>query len=275
MDLGLLLRREEITILVGNGFHLPIHPKLLDPSINLDEDLAFRVLEQSAEDWFADIQNIIGEQDTETRDWWKEKYFGEPRRILRIPGKISLESDIFPEISFMANENGFVRVLGLLRNQGCLYFNHEEPKYIGFGRMSRIPNEKLRFYALPFNKKYLIKALSHPKAHFAHLKNSIDFILPIGATILSPKSGKVVDIKVDSNKGGFYPKYNDMKYVNYLTIQHSNNEYSQYVHLKYKGSLVNVGDKVKEGQPIALSGNTGFTTAPHLHFHVLRFVTQV
>ncbi|MFH1211650.1 MAG: M23 family metallopeptidase, partial [Candidatus Woesearchaeota archaeon] len=47
-------------------------------------------------------------------------------------------------------------------------------------------------------------------------------------------------------------------------------EFSQYLHLKFKGSLVKTGVRVKKGQPIALSGNTGFTTAPHLHFIVFR-----
>jgi len=125
-------------------------------------------------------------------------------------------------------------------------------------------------YALPFKKKDLIKAISHPKAHFAHFKEAIDFILPGGTILLAPKAGKVVDIKVDSKEGGADPKYNDMKYLNYMTIQHSSGEFSQYAHLKYKGSLVKLGDEVKQGQPIALSGNTGFTTAPHLHFHIFK-----
>ncbi len=55
-----------------------------------------------------------------------------------------------------------------------------------------------------------------------------------------------------------------------MTIQHSNDEFSQYAHLKYQGSFVKLGDKVTQGQPIALSGNTGFTTASHLHFHVFK-----
>lgn len=125
-------------------------------------------------------------------------------------------------------------------------------------------------YALPFKKKDLIKTISHPKAHFAHFKYAIDFIFPEGTILLAPKTGKVVDIKIDSKIGGADPKYNNMKYLNYMTIQHDNDEFSQYGHLKYKGSLVKIGDKVKQGQPIALSGNTGFTTAPHLHFHVFK-----
>jgi len=125
-------------------------------------------------------------------------------------------------------------------------------------------------YALPFKRKDLIKAISHPKAHFAHIKFAIDFVLPEGTTLLASKAGKVIDIKINSKQGGADPKYNDIKYLNYMTLQHSNGEFSQYAHLKYQGSLVKLGDKVTQGQPIALSGNTGFTTAPHLHFHVLK-----
>lgn len=125
-------------------------------------------------------------------------------------------------------------------------------------------------YALPFKKRDLIKAVSDPRAHFAHFKHAIDFILSEGTKILAAKSGIVVDIKVDSKEGGADPKYNDIKYLNYMTLKHSNDEYSQYAHLKYEGALVKLGEKVRRGQLIALSGNTGFTTAPHLHFHVLK-----
>lgn len=125
-------------------------------------------------------------------------------------------------------------------------------------------------YSLPFKKKNLIKAISHPKAHFAHFKHAIDFILPEGTELLAPKTGKVLDIKMDSKEGGADPKYNDMKYLNYMTIQHSDGEFSQYAHLKYKGALVKLGDIVRKGQLIAISGNTGFTTAPHLHFQIFK-----
>ncbi len=125
-------------------------------------------------------------------------------------------------------------------------------------------------YSLPFKKKDFINAISHPKAHFAHFKHAIDFILPEGTKLLAVRSGIVVDIKIDSKEGGADPKYNDIKYMNYITIKHSNGEFSQYVHLKHNGALVKVGEKVKQGQPIAISGNTGFSTTPHLHFHIFK-----
>lgn len=125
-------------------------------------------------------------------------------------------------------------------------------------------------YTLPFEKKYLTKIISDPRAHFAYFKDAIDFELPEGTEILAPADGTVIDIKVDSREGSSDPKYNDMKYLNYMTLEHSNGEYSQYMHLKHEGTLVKLGEKVRQGQPIAISGNTGFTGGPHLHFQVIR-----
>jgi murein DD-endopeptidase MepM/ murein hydrolase activator NlpD len=125
-------------------------------------------------------------------------------------------------------------------------------------------------YSLPFYRKDLIVTVSDPRAHFAHFKDAIDFVLPEGVKIIASLDGVVVDLKQDSNEGGADPKYNDPKFVNYLTIEHINGEFSQYVHLKYKSITVKVGDKIKSGQVIALSGNTGFSTTPHLHFLIFK-----
>jgi len=51
---------------------------------------------------------------------------------------------------------------------------------------------------------------------------------------------------------------------------HANNEISEYAHLKFNGVKVKKGDNVKVGQVIGLSGNTGDSTEPHLHFHVIK-----
>jgi murein DD-endopeptidase MepM/ murein hydrolase activator NlpD len=53
-------------------------------------------------------------------------------------------------------------------------------------------------------------------------------------------------------------------------IYHADNTFSQYVHLKQFGNFVKIGDSVRANQPIALSGFTGMTTLPHLHFGVYK-----
>lgn len=125
-------------------------------------------------------------------------------------------------------------------------------------------------YSLPIRKRDFTEAISDPRAHYGILKYAIDFPLNKGTAILAAAGGIVIDIKIDSKSGGSAKKYMNMKYLNYLTLKHRHGEYSQYGHLKYHGTLVKVGEQVKRGQPIALSGNTGYTTAPHLHFHVSR-----
>ncbi len=55
---------------------------------------------------------------------------------------------------------------------------------------------------------------------------------------------------------------------NYIIIEHENQEYSYYLHLKKNSLIVSVGDNVKRGQHIAELGHSGNSTEPHLHFHV-------
>lgn len=82
----------------------------------------------------------------------------------------------------------------------------------------------------------------------------IDFPVSTGTVIRSVSSGTVVS----AGDGGAYG--------NQVVVQHQQNLYSQYAHLSHID--VKKGDKVSGGQQIGLSGNTGNSTGPHLHFEV-------
>ena len=60
------------------------------------------------------------------------------------------------------------------------------------------------------------------------------------------------------------------KEMNEIIIKHPDNTFVSYSHIKYKGSFVKLGNKVKQGQIIGFSGNTGWSSAPHLDFTVFR-----
>jgi murein DD-endopeptidase MepM/ murein hydrolase activator NlpD len=47
---------------------------------------------------------------------------------------------------------------------------------------------------------------------------------------------------------------------------HPDGSFSSYAHIKTKSSRFKIGDNVKKGDVIALSGNVGYTSGPHLHF---------
>jgi murein DD-endopeptidase MepM/ murein hydrolase activator NlpD len=73
-------------------------------------------------------------------------------------------------------------------------------------------------------------------------------------------------VKEDGSKGGWSKKYRS--HGNNIVIQHNDNSRSGYWHLQKDGALVKVGDTVKQGQLIGLSGKTGYAATPHLHFIV-------
>lgn len=126
--------------------------------------------------------------------------------------------------------------------------------------------------ALPFpkNKKYkIIQGYNGKYSHSsAYSKYAIDFNLAVGDTICAVADGYIVGVIKDYKYGGGSKKWRD--YANFITVFHPEmNIYTQYVHLDHQGSLVQVGDAIKKGQPIGISGETGYTDMPHLHFNVL------
>lgn len=85
----------------------------------------------------------------------------------------------------------------------------------------------------------------------------IDIGAPIGTAVKSSKSGIVVKVSNGYNGGR----------GNYIVVSHGNGCSTLYQHLNK--SLVSVGDKVKQGQVIAESGNTGIGSGAHLHFELM------
>jgi murein DD-endopeptidase MepM/ murein hydrolase activator NlpD len=86
-----------------------------------------------------------------------------------------------------------------------------------------------------------------------------DFAVPVGTDVRAVHSGTVV--KAGGNGAGDGPAYG-----NAVVIEHADGTYTQYAHLSEID--VTIGQKVKTGDTIALSGNTGNSSGPHLHFEV-------
>jgi len=121
-------------------------------------------------------------------------------------------------------------------------------------------------YRLPLKKKEII-GLDTDHLYSRKLRHALDFLCRVGTPIFAAQSGKVIWIKDDSKIGGKNKKkYWDLG--NRIVIKHRLGEYTAYEHLKYKGTVVKVGQKVKKGQLIGYSGNTGYSHGPHLHFEV-------
>lgn len=109
-------------------------------------------------------------------------------------------------------------------------------------------------------KKYTLSAsYGTGGARWAAKHSGQDFAVPVGTTVTAVHKGTVV--KAGPNGAGDGPAYG-----NAVVIKHSNGKYSQYAHLSTVN--VKVGETVKTGEKIALSGNTGNSSGPHLHFEI-------
>jgi len=96
---------------------------------------------------------------------------------------------------------------------------------------------------------------------------AVDFAADTGTPVLAARDGVVMQVESDFDRAGLnLEKYGGR--ANFVRILHDDGAMSLYAHLKTEGALVRVGQRVRAGQQIGLSGNTGFTTGPHLHFAV-------
>lgn len=125
-------------------------------------------------------------------------------------------------------------------------------------------------YALPFEVGRSYCLIQGYFSRFTHKERAaLDFKMKRGTKIFAARGGIVVRVKEDGDKGGLKNKYRP--YGNNIVIQHPDGSRAGYWHLQHNGALVNTGDSVKIGQVIGLSGKTGYTALPHLHFLVWRF----
>lgn len=99
-----------------------------------------------------------------------------------------------------------------------------------------------------------------------------DFAMPVGSPVVAAAAGRVVRIKQDSDRGGPSPEF--IPHGNFLVLDHGDGYFSQYLHLNHMSVKVEEGDLVTAGQIVAESGNTGFSTTPHLHFQVQNVLGQ-
>ena len=97
---------------------------------------------------------------------------------------------------------------------------------------------------------------------------AIDIGMPIGTGIRAARNGAVVKVQDVHGEGGNSTAFRSQ--TNSVYILHDDGTFGVYAHLRKGSALVQPGQRVRAGQLIAQSGNSGYSTAPHLHFAVLR-----
>ena len=127
---------------------------------------------------------------------------------------------------------------------------NKEERLAAIPAIEPVSNKELKRLASGFGMRM------HPIYKVRRMHYGTDFSLPVGTPVYSTGDGEVVSTVT---------KFNG--YGKYIKIKHGFGYQTLYAHLSQ--FLVAPGQKVKRGQVIGYSGNTGGSTAPHLHYEVI------
>jgi len=136
---------------------------------------------------------------------------------------------------------------------------------------ARAQHDERVVYLLPFQAGYAYHIDQGYNGTFSHQgQHALDFAMPEGTPVCAARDGRVISVTNNFSEAGTNSSFKDK--ANEFCILHDDGTLAQYAHMKKDGIKLRVGDYVRAGYPLGYSGNTGFSTGPHLHFEVFRAV---
>ena len=151
---------------------------------------------------------------------------------------------------------------------GCGGSNGINPLDPSCQNTAAYPAQATSEYILPWAVGQTYKVGQGNCTQFSHTTTNnqqfaYDFLMPISTSIYAARRGTVAAV-VESSLDGTGIAGQE----NFIFIEHDDGSIGRYAHLTQQGVLFEVGENVEQGDVIALSGNSGASTAPHLHFDV-------
>lgn len=125
----------------------------------------------------------------------------------------------------------------------------------------RLPYEEGHGYAI--TQAYGGKLTSHNNRENLY---AVDFAMPSGTAVLAARAGIIIDATFRHQEGGYELHFLDK--ANTVAIAHDDGTVAEYAHLSPGADIVEAGQRVSAGQLLGYSGNTGYSSGPHLHFIV-------
>lgn len=141
----------------------------------------------------------------------------------------------------------------------------DDPKFFVGGKYA---------YGLPYPAGQAYVIWQGPGGEFSHSepgsRYAVDFSLPLGSEIAAVRDGVVVGV-IQRNPDNPDENPAPKAMANEILILHADGTIGVYAHLTTDGAKFSFGQKVRRGQIIGLSGNSGYSRGPHLHFDVLGY----
>jgi len=141
---------------------------------------------------------------------------------------------------------------------------------VRLGRVDAHHDDDYR-YRLPYGDGVSFPVIQGYGARLSHRgaeQFTLDFGMPVGTPVHAARDGVVVLFE-DSHDGGCW-REECGRLANFVVVLHDDGTTGEYFHLQQGSAQVALGERVTRGQVLARSGNTGYSSAPHLHFGVYR-----
>lgn len=129
-------------------------------------------------------------------------------------------------------------------------------------------------YRAPFALAQRFQVTQAPPDAVTHVdpssRNAVDIAMPVGTAIHAAREGLVINVAARHFRSGL--KLQNMDEANFVQVMHDDGTHAIYAHLQLDTVRVKPGQRVARGEYLANSGNTGFSSGPHLHLVVLHNV---
>jgi murein DD-endopeptidase MepM/ murein hydrolase activator NlpD len=136
---------------------------------------------------------------------------------------------------------------------------------------SRIDHDDEYLYRLPYGEAVSYPVLQGYGTRFSHRGAehfTVDFRMPVGTPVHAAREGVVLRREDSHTEACALEECSAL--ANYIVVLHEDGTTGEYYHLDRGSIAVRAGERVGRGQLLARSGNTGYSTVPHLHFGVYR-----